>query len=105
MYPFPFCTDGTLENIFQLLSKIHPNDSCAVCVPVHGQRHNLIIHLEDNKSDIGWGSQIRSYVLDYFMDKGITFPYCVGVSAGACNGLSYLSQQRGRAKLTISLSA
>ena len=53
-----------MENIFQLLSKIHPNDSCAVCAPVHGQRHNLIIHLEDNKSDIGWGSQIRSYVLD-----------------------------------------
>lgn len=39
-------------------------------------------------------------VLDYFMDKGITFPYCVSVSAGACNGLSYMSRQRGRAKLS-----
>lgn len=37
-------------------------------------------------------------VLDYFLDKGITFPYAVGVSAGACNGLSYMSGQRGRAK-------
>ena len=37
-------------------------------------------------------------VLDWFMDHGITFPYAVGVSAGACNGLSYLSGQRGRAK-------
>lgn len=37
-------------------------------------------------------------VLDYFMDAGVTFSYCVSVSAGACNGLSYLSRQRGRAK-------
>lgn len=37
-------------------------------------------------------------VLDYFMDYGIHFPYIVGVSAGACNGLSYMSGQRGRAK-------
>lgn len=37
-------------------------------------------------------------VLDYFLDQGITFPYAVGVSAGACNGLSYMSGQRGRAK-------
>lgn len=37
-------------------------------------------------------------VLDYFMDKNITFPYIIGVSAGACNGLSYMSKQRGRAK-------
>lgn len=37
-------------------------------------------------------------VLDCFMDNGITFPYAVGVSAGACNGLSYMSNQRGRAK-------
>lgn len=37
-------------------------------------------------------------VLDCFMDKGIRFPFTVGVSAGACNGLSYMSGQRGRAK-------
>ena len=37
-------------------------------------------------------------VLDCFMDKGIRFPYSIGVSAGACNGLSYISNQRGRAK-------
>lgn len=37
-------------------------------------------------------------VLDNFMDRGIRFPYTIGVSAGACNGLSYMSQQRGRAK-------
>ncbi|MBR5540927.1 MAG: patatin family protein [Bacteroides sp.] len=37
-------------------------------------------------------------VLDYFMDAKISFPYIVGVSAGACNGLSYMSHQRGRGR-------
>ncbi|MBO7318314.1 MAG: patatin family protein [Bacteroidales bacterium] len=39
-------------------------------------------------------------VLDNFMDRGIRFPYSIGVSAGACNGLSYMSGQRGRAKFS-----
>lgn len=37
-------------------------------------------------------------VLDSLMDRGVRFPYTIGVSAGACNGLSYMSNQRGRAK-------
>lgn len=37
-------------------------------------------------------------VLDYMMDHQIRFPYVIGVSAGACNGLSYMSGQRGRAR-------
>lgn len=37
-------------------------------------------------------------VLDAFMERGIRFPFTVGVSAGACNGLSYMSEQKGRAK-------
>ncbi|MGN0057756.1 MAG: patatin family protein [Phocaeicola plebeius] len=37
-------------------------------------------------------------VLDYLMDHRVEFPYGIGVSAGACNGLSYMSHQRGRAK-------
>lgn len=39
-------------------------------------------------------------VLDYFMDNDIYFPYTIGVSAGACNGLSFMSRQRGRAKFS-----
>lgn len=35
-------------------------------------------------------------VLDYFMDHNLFLPYVVGVSAGACNGCSYVSRQRGR---------
>ncbi len=35
-------------------------------------------------------------VLDCFADHGVTFDYCVGVSAGAANAVSYLSDQRGR---------
>ena len=39
-------------------------------------------------------------VLDCFMEHGIAFPFIVGVSAGACNGLSYMSGQKGSAKKT-----
>ena len=39
-------------------------------------------------------------VLDFMMDNNIEFPYGVGVSAGACNGLSYMSHQRGRARFS-----
>lgn len=35
-------------------------------------------------------------VLDLFMDKGLLFPYSIGVSGGTNNGLSYFSRQRGR---------
>ena len=35
-------------------------------------------------------------VLDFFMDQNITFSDVYGISAGACNALSYLSQDRGR---------
>ena len=37
-------------------------------------------------------------VLDYLMDNKVSFPYAIGVSAGACNGLSYMSHQRGRGR-------
>lgn len=36
--------------------------------------------------------------LDWMMDNNIYFPYVVGVSAGACNGASFISRQRGRAR-------
>lgn len=56
----------------------------------------------DNTALILEGGGLRGVftcgVLDCFMDKGIRFPFTVGVSAGACNGLSYMSGQRGRAK-------
>ena len=35
-------------------------------------------------------------VLDVFMDRGQTFDYCIGVSAGAGNAMNYKSRQRGR---------
>ncbi len=46
----------------------------------------------------GMRGVFTSGVLDNLMDRGIRFPYTIGVSAGACNGLSYMSEQRGRAK-------
>ena len=33
-----------------------------------------------------------SGVLDAFMESGITFPYVIGVSAGSCNGASFLGK-------------
>lgn len=35
-------------------------------------------------------------ILDAFLDNGITFDYCIGVSGGAGNLASYLAGQRGR---------
>jgi len=35
-------------------------------------------------------------VLDYFLDKGLIFQDIIGVSAGACNSVSYITEQRGR---------
>jgi predicted patatin/cPLA2 family phospholipase len=39
-----------------------------------------------------------SGVLDAFMRHEVYFPYVVAVSAGACNGLSYMSRQPRRAR-------
>lgn len=35
-------------------------------------------------------------VLDYFLDEEIYFHNVIGVSAGACNAVSYIAKQRGR---------
>lgn len=35
-------------------------------------------------------------VLDFLMEKGILFSSVYGISAGACNALNYLSQDKGR---------
>ena len=48
----------------------------------------------------GMRGTFTSGVLDFMMDNNIEFPYGIGVSAGACNGVSYVSHQRGRAKFS-----
>ena len=62
----------------------------------------IIMNTEINTALVLEGGGLRGVftcgVLDCFMDHGIRFPFAVGVSAGACNGLSYMSGQRGRAK-------
>lgn len=37
-------------------------------------------------------------VLDFLMEKNVKFPYVVGVSAGSCNALDYVSAQPGRTR-------
>jgi predicted patatin/cPLA2 family phospholipase len=39
-------------------------------------------------------------VLDFFMEKELYIPYVIGVSAGACNGASYISKQKDRSRTT-----
>lgn len=60
------------------------------------------MNIDNNTALVLEGGGLRGVftcgVLDYFMDNGIRFPFTIGVSAGACNGLSYMSGQRGRAK-------
>lgn len=36
-------------------------------------------------------------VLDFFLDRNISFDTVIGVSAGSCHGCSFVSRQRGRA--------
>ena len=61
-----------------------------------------MIRIDDKSALVLEGGGMRGVftcgVLDYLMDNKISFPYTVGVSAGACNGLSYMSHQRGRGK-------
>ena len=37
-----------------------------------------------------------SGVLDVFLEEKITFPSVYGISAGACNAVSFVTEQRGR---------
>ena len=41
-------------------------------------------------------SVYTSGVLDAFMENNITFPYVIGVSAGSCNGASFLGKMLHR---------
>ena len=46
----------------------------------------------------GMRGVFTSGVLDAFMKHNLYFPYTVAVSAGACNGMSYISRQPRRAR-------
>lgn len=50
--------------------------------------------------DIGGGLRgiYTSGIYDYLMDKGIDFDYCLGVSSGSANLVTYVAGQRGRTK-------
>ena len=48
--------------------------------------------------DVGGGNRgaFGAGVLDYCLDNGIQFDYCIGVSAGSANCVSYIAGQKGR---------
>lgn len=41
-------------------------------------------------------SMFTTGVLDAFLEEGLIFPYIVGVSAGAANGIAFLAREKGR---------
>lgn len=50
------------------------------------KRNETAQALEDSKSDIGWGSQIRSYVLDQSRIKDLRTGYEVGNTQAVLDG-------------------
>ncbi len=62
------------------------------------------MHIDRNTGLVLEGGGMRgvftSGVLDGFMKHELFFPYVVAVSAGACNGLSYMSRQPRRARIS-----
>ena len=62
------------------------------------------MHLDNNTGLVLEGGGMRgvftSGVLDGFMKHDLHFGYVVAVSAGACNGMSYISHQPRRARIS-----
>lgn len=50
--------------------------------------------------DVGGGMRgiYTSGIYDYLIDNGIEFEYCMGVSSGSANMITYVAGQRGRTK-------
>ena len=70
---------------------------------VKGEKHRLT--LPQGTALVLEGGGTRGFysagVLEAFAERGIMFPYIIGVSAGAANALSYISGQRGRNRMII----
>jgi len=62
----------------------------------------IIMVIDDQTGLVLEGGGMRATftagVLDYLMEHDIWFPYTIGVSAGASNGISYKSRQPGRSR-------
>ena len=58
---------------------------------------NLSLILEGG----GMRGMFSAGVFDAFLEKELVFPHIAGVSAGACNILSYMSGQKGRTRRII----
>jgi len=57
-----------------------------------GKKQKIGLVLEGGGMKCAYGAGI----LDCFMEAGIEFDYCIGVSAGSANGMSFLARQHGR---------
>ena len=57
-----------------------------------GKKPKIGLVLEGGGMKCAYGAGI----LDCFQEAGIEFDYCIGVSAGSGNGMSFLARQHGR---------
>ena len=50
--------------------------------------------------DVGGGLRgiYSAGIYDYLLDHGVQFDYCLGVSAGSANLITYLAGQKGRCR-------
>ena len=77
-----------------------------ICQKDVSLQHNLAnkMRIDRNTGLVLEGGGMRgvftSGVLDAFMKHDLYFRYIVAVSAGACNGLSYMSRQPRRARIS-----
>ena len=69
-----------------------------------GTKLSVHMQIDSNTGLVLEGGGMRgvftSGVLDAFMKYDFYFPYVVAVSAGACNGMSYISRQPRRARIS-----
>lgn len=83
------------------MAKIQKNKEKLVSLYANLRR---IMQIDGNIGLVLEGGGMRgvftSGVLDAFMKYDLYFPYAVAVSAGACNGMSYISRQPRRARIS-----
>lgn len=77
----------------------HIVQSDFICAIIHNSKGRGIRLMSKTGLVVEGGGMKCAYsagILDAFLDDKIVFDYCIGVSAGAANSLSYLAGQRGR---------
>jgi len=83
MFVEKFCIDSTRTIVVQVNGKIRDKFEAALDAPKQELEKQA---LEEGKSDVGWGSQIRSYVLDSSRIKDLRTSYETGNTKAVLDG-------------------